>query len=110
MMGKMIAGSAVAISAAAMLLGVPALAQEAMSAGAPPLPKCSAKVTDSCDQSKTSERYALTAAQADKTGGVGDRAANRAAPAKATPRHRMRHHRMRHHTATTTATTSAPVQ
>lgn len=136
MMGKMLA-----ISALAMLIGAPALAQDTMAPAAPPatdtmtpaappatdamapatpatgapMPKCSAKITDSCDQSKTTERYALTAEQAEKTGGVGDRAENRRAPAKTSMHKKSMHKKSAaHHTAkkaattTTTATQLAP--
>lgn len=65
-----------------------------------PLPKCTAKVKDRCDQSATSERYALSADQAMKTGGVGDRRSDRAggddAMGKSMPGGHMMHHRMHH--------------
>ena len=84
-------------AAALSLLSAPVLAQDATAR-----PRCSATVTDSCDQSKTTERYALTAEQADRIGGVGDRAVARHAAAK--PRHHARRHRATHVTTTTTAT------
>lgn len=60
-----------------------------------PLPKCSAKVKDRCDQSATSERYALSADQAMKTGGVGDRRSDNAAMGKSmSGGHMMMHHKM----------------
>jgi len=55
----------------ALTLAVAAPAAAQMAAGA--LPKCSATVRDSCDQSMTTERNAMTADQAMKSGGVGDR-------------------------------------
>jgi hypothetical protein len=66
-----------------------------------PLPKCTAKIKDRCDQSATSERYALSADQAMKTGGVGDRRSDRAggdaAMGKPTMKKHMMHHKMMHH-------------
>lgn len=53
------------LTAALTLLPAAALAQmapapaDAPAAAAAPLPKCSAKVQDSCDQSKTTEKNAL---------------------------------------------------
>ena len=77
---------------------VPAGAQAAAGAS---LPKCSATVRDSCDQSMTSERNAMTADQAMKTGGVGDRKSDQAAKgAMAGPmmhKATMHHHMMAHH-------------
>ncbi len=61
-----------------------------------PLPKCSAKVKDRCDQSATSERYALSADQAMKTGGVGDRRSDNAAMGKSMSGGHMMHHKMMH--------------
>lgn len=88
---------------------MPALAQDATAAKA--LPKCSAKVQDSCDQSATTERYALTADQAEKTGGVGDRHGGKGMAAPMGGGKMMMHHRHRHHmmhkTTTTTATPPA---
>lgn len=76
----------------------PASAQAAGAAAGAALPKCSATVRDQCDQSATSERYALTADQAMKTGGVGDRKSDQAAMgAKAPMAHKARMH---HHTMT----------
>lgn len=49
-------------------------------AGATPpanYPPCRGNVRDSCDQSRTSESRAASAAQAEATGGVGDRAVRR---------------------------------
>jgi len=59
-----------AFGALALAVAAPAAAQ--MAAGGA-LPKCSATVRDSCDQSMTTEKNAMTAEQAMKTGGVGDR-------------------------------------
>jgi hypothetical protein len=55
------------LTAALALLPAAALAQDAPAAPAAgaPLPKCSAKVTDSCDQSATTEKNALTYYPAD---------------------------------------------
>ncbi len=50
----------------AMLAAVPAVAQDATPAAK--MPMCSAKVKDSCQQSKGEEARAMTAAQADKAG------------------------------------------
>lgn len=81
-----------------------------------PLPKCTAKIKDRCDQSATSERYALSADQAMKTGGVGDRRSDRAGgdAAKGKPmmkkhmmHHKMMHHKMRHMPAAVAAPTPA---
>lgn len=72
--------------AAAMLLIVPAAASAASHTEAKALPKCSATVRDACDQSTTTEKNAMTAAQAEATGGVGDRGARTVA---ATPKKRM---------------------
>ncbi len=84
----------------ALALSVPAAAQMAAPAGGA-LPKCSATVRDSCDQSMTTERYALSADQAMKTGGVGDRASDNAGKAMAgdgmAHHSMMSHHRMMHH-------------
>ncbi len=55
----------------AAMIAVPAAAQ--MAAAPASYPPCKAGVTDGCDQSMTSEKYAMSAAQAEKTGGVGDR-------------------------------------
>ncbi len=57
--------------AAAALLPTAALAQDAPAAppadamAAKPLPKCTAKIQDSCDQSKTTEKNALNYYPAD---------------------------------------------
>ncbi|MBC7497416.1 MAG: hypothetical protein H7243_09680 [Sphingomonadaceae bacterium] len=86
-----------AVGALALAVAVPATAQ--MAAAAPmaggSLPKCSATVRDSCDQSMTTERYAMSAEAAMKTGGVGDRASDNA---KAMPAdHMMTHKHMMMH-------------
>lgn len=65
-----------AFGALALVATVPAVAQQVVDNA---YPVCSAKIHDSCDQSTTTQRYSLTAAQAEATGGVGDRAARRAA-------------------------------
>jgi hypothetical protein len=104
-----------AFGALTLAIAAPAAAQ--MAAGA--LPKCSATVRDSCDQSMTSEKYAMSADQAMKTGGVGDRASDKAAmmPAghpmmmhhKMGHKHMMKHHAMMKSTMTTdTAPADAP--
>lgn len=49
----------------AAMLAVPAMAQDPMAPAAPALPKCTAKVTDSCDQTMTTEKRAMTGEQAD---------------------------------------------
>jgi|GEM_PF-1506323 len=81
-----------------------------------PLPKCTAKIKDRCDQSATSERYALSADQAMKTGGVGDRRSDRAGGDAAMGKpmmkkhmmhHKMMHHKMRHMPAAVAAPTPA---
>lgn len=53
---------------AAALIAAPVLAQEAPAAApaAPALPYCSAKVTDSCQQTPKQEARAMTGAQVDK--------------------------------------------
>jgi hypothetical protein len=90
----------------ALTLAVAAPAAAQMAAGA--LPKCSATVRDSCDQSMTTEKYALTADQAMKTGGVGDRKSDTAAKpmaAEKTTTHHVVHHHVHHvvvHDAATT--------
>ncbi len=69
-----------------------------------PLPKCTAKIKDRCDQSTTSERYALSADQAMKTGGVGDRRSDNAgAMGKSTAKKHMMHHRTMHKPAAAAA-------
>ncbi len=96
------------VAALALAAAGPAAAQMAAApAAAPPaaMPKCSATVRDSCDQSMTTERYAMSAEAAMKSGGVGDRASDNAA--KAMPaghmmmgkKHMMMHHKhmMNHH-------------
>lgn len=73
----------------AAMLTVPAFAQMAAPAvpatpamsAAPPAsyPPCKAGQLDSCDQSTTSEKFAASAAQAEASGGVGDRNRDQAA-------------------------------
>lgn len=95
------------VAALALIAAGPAAAQmPAAPAGA--MPKCSATVRDSCDQSMTTEKNAMSAEQAMKSGGVGDRASDNAG--KMTPadhmmmggKHMMMHKRMmKHHKMTT---------
>ena len=83
--------------AAISLLAAPTFAQT----GA--LPKCSATVTDSCDQGANNPK-AMTAAQAEATGGVGDRAVHKmSAPGPAKKHHAKKH--VVEKTTTTTTTT-----
>lgn len=82
--------------AALAMFAAPGLAQTAT-----PLPKCSATVTDSCDQGANNPR-AMTAAQAEASGGVGDRVAVKPMPAKK----KMVHRKKTVTTVTTTAATS----
>ena len=102
-----------ALGALTLAAAVPAAAQMAAPAGGA-LPKCSATVRDSCDQSMTTEKYALSADQAMKTGGVGDRASDNAGKAMAGDKpmmmhHKMmKHHHMMKHTMTKTTTDAAP--
>lgn len=91
-----------ALGALTLAVAAPAAAQ--MATGAPsgaPLPKCSATVRDSCDQSTTSEKNAMTAAQAEASGGVGDRKSDQAAKSSMaepmTHRPMMHHHMMHKH-------------
>lgn len=80
---------------AAVAFAVPAAAQMADAAS---LPKCSATLHDSCDQGANNPK-AMSAAQAEASGGVGDRTvASAAKPAT--------HHKMKHKTTTTTTDTS----
>lgn len=53
------------MAAMATVIAVPALAQDAPAA-APTLPFCSAKVTDSCQQTAAQQARAMTGEQADK--------------------------------------------
>jgi hypothetical protein len=84
-----------AFGALALVVAAPAAAQMA----AATLPKCSATVRDSCDQSMTSEKYAISAEQAMKTGGVGDRASDKSAMMPMGGKPMMMHHKkhMMHH-------------
>lgn len=95
-----------AFGALTLVVAAPAAAQ--MAAGA--LPKCSATVRDSCDQSMTSEKYALSADQAMKTGGVGDRASDKSAsmPMAGKPMMHKKHHKMMVKKTTTMTTDAAP--
>jgi hypothetical protein len=57
------------IAVAAVLVSAPAFAQDAPAAAAadaPKLPYCSAKVTDSCQQTAAQQARAMTGEQADK--------------------------------------------
>jgi hypothetical protein len=75
------------IAIAASLVAAPALAQDAP-ATAPTLPFCSAKVTDSCQQTKAQQARAMTGEQADKRDAkTGTWTPNkRATPAEAQPK------------------------
>ena len=53
------------IAVAAVLVSAPAFAQDAPAA-APKLPYCSAKVTDSCQQTAAQQARAMSGEQADK--------------------------------------------
>lgn len=106
----------------AAMFAAPAFAQAADPAAAPAmaaapasLPMCSAKVKDSCQQTRGQEARAMSAAQAEASGGVGDRGSDQAAMAgsegkMAMPaRHRMmKHHRHMHHKMAKMATEAAP--
>ncbi len=82
--------------AALALAAAPAAAQMG-AAPAGPLPKCSATVHDSCDQGADNAN-AMTAEQAMKTGGVGDRGHDDAAHmGMAKPM--MHKHKAMHHKA-----------
>ncbi len=100
-----------AFGALTLVIAAPAAAQ--MAAGA--MPKCSATVRDSCDQSMTTEKNAMTAEQAMKSGGVGDRKTGGAAMMPAKPMMMHKKHTMHHKmmkpmaTTTTTKTTDAPM-
>ncbi len=85
-----------AFGAFTLIAAAPAAAQMAAPAGGA-LPKCSATVRDSCDQSMTTEKYAMTADQAMKTGGVGDRKSDNAGKAMAADKPMMTHHVVHHH-------------
>jgi hypothetical protein len=61
---------------AAAIVAAPAFAQAAAPAA---LPMCSAKVKDSCQQGPRQEAAAMTAAQAEASGGVGDRKSDQSA-------------------------------
>ena len=106
-----------AFGALTLVAAAPAAAQMAAPAGGA-LPKCSATVRDSCDQSMTTERNAMTADQAMKTGGVGDRKSGGMAMAADRPmagKPMMHHKRMMHHkhkmmkTTTTTTNETKPM-
>jgi hypothetical protein len=72
--------------------------------------QCSATVRDSCDQSMTTEKNAMSADQAMASGGVGDRmSSGTATPTASKPMtHRKRHMTMHHKTMTTTTETTEP--
>ena len=93
------------LALAAILVAGPATAQMAADPAAPPaaaaaLPMCSAKVKDSCQQGPRQEAAAMTAAQAEASGGVGDRNHDQSAMTggKMAP-HKMTHHRKAHRKA-----------
>lgn len=50
---------------AAAMLAAPVMAQDAAAPAAPTLPPCSAKVTDSCQQTPRQEARAMSGAQVD---------------------------------------------
>lgn len=83
----------VVFGALSIVAASPSLAQDAAKA----LPKCGGAVQDSCDQSTTTERYALTAAQAEKSGGVGDRHVGRMGGMAMGGKSMSKHHAMKHH-------------
>ncbi len=89
-----------AIGGLMLVAAAPAAAQ--MAAG--PLPKCSATVRDSCDQGANNPK-AMSAAQADASGGVGDRHSDNAGSMAGKPM--MMHHKkqMMHHKMTTSTMT-----
>ncbi|MGI4878596.1 MAG: hypothetical protein ACRYG4_14035 [Janthinobacterium lividum] len=89
-----------AFGALTLAIAAPAAAQ--MATGA--LPRCSATVHDSCDQGANNPK-AMSAEQAMKSGGVGDRADDGAA--KSMPMAGKPMHHRKHHTTTTTTTTGA---
>ena len=77
-----------------------------------PLPMCSAKIKDRCQQSPADQSRALSAAQAEKTGGVGNRpndsmGGDAAMGKKMMGKKHTMHHRMMHKSTTTTSTTPA---
>jgi len=76
------------IAVAAVLAAAPALAQDAAPAEAPKLPFCSAKVTDSCQQTAAQQARAMTGEQADaRDAKTGTWTPNkRATPAPAQPK------------------------
>ena len=83
--------------AALALAAAPVAAQTAAPAGA--MPKCSATVNDSCDQGADNAN-AMTAAQAEATGGVGDRGHDDAARGGGATVKPMAHkHKATHHKA-----------
>lgn len=94
----------VVFGALSIVAASPLLAQTTGAA----LPKCSGTVQDSCDQSQTTERYALTAAQAEKSGGVGDRHAGRMGGMATGDASMAKHHGMKHKSAKRKV--AAPVQ
>ncbi|WP_419814133.1 hypothetical protein [Glacieibacterium sp.] len=94
-------------AAAAMLLPFAALAQEAPAAAPPALPKCTAKVQDSCDQSKTTEKYALDHYPADKRDAGNNKIGAPAAMPRSAHRRAARHPVVKTTTTQTTVTTPA---
>lgn len=70
------------------------------------LPRCSATVRDSCDQSMTTEKNAMTADQAMASGGVGDRQTSGAMRAA---RPMLQKKAMRRKMSTSTMTTTEPM-
>lgn len=90
-----------AFGALTLAIAAPAAAQ--MATGA--LPKCSATVRDSCDQGANNPK-AMSAEQAMKSGGVGDRADDGAAKSMPMAGKPMMHHKKHHMMKTTTMTTT----
>lgn len=91
-----------AFGALALAVAAPATAQ--MATGA--LPKCSATVRDSCDQGANNPK-AMSAEQAMKSGGVGDRADDGSAKSMPMAGKPMMHHKKHHMMKKTMTTTSA---
>ncbi len=94
---------------AAAIVAAPAFAQAAAPAA---LPMCSAKVKDSCQQGPRQEAAAMSAAQAEASGGVGDRKSDQSAKmGDAMPmKHKMmkKHHAKKPMMMTKAASEAAP--
>jgi hypothetical protein len=100
----------VLITAAALLLPFAAVAQDAPAAAPPALPKCTAKVQDSCDQSKTTEKNALDHYPADTRDAGNNKIGATATAAAPRPAHRRAAHHAVVKTTTTEATVTTPAQ